>query len=358
MIAFLFDKQQTTPMIEPAFFEALTTASEAKLLRSRLFKGSLLLRTLAQSMVAASRTESTTKTMMQSDAATFRTLAGDLGECLSARAHTVDTARLLELFLTHDIECLALGTCALEFAERIEAALQAEQSYVRYVVPDLGNPIHYKLFVELLSNRTQIAALELIEAWPDAMSLPQDFRPFVRRAVLNEDFEEIADPLPARKPVSVDGMRSQRRYQAAQARRPYRLREQVARVALESVELFRLDGPPSGARKKRASSHEIFRLEVDPQDLRRKLTEYALNEHHKTGKHKARVFAAKLGLTDAEWLSLAAQIAENVADAEIYRVVHSKHGLHFRTRMDVVGLDVRPLRSRLAGSFATVSSRR
>lgn len=49
-----------------------------------------------------------------------------------------------------------------------------------------------------------------------------------------------------------------------------------------------------------------------------KLTEYALNTEHPTGRHKARVFKAALGLTiaDAEFLQMTLQSAAASLEAE------------------------------------------
>jgi hypothetical protein len=223
--------------------------------------------------------------------------------------------------LRYGVECLGLATCTFELAGRLDAGRRSDRAYLGYVYPDLGNPIQYELFVQLLSSRTQIAAGEIIEAWPETVSLPQDVPRFKRRAVLESDFPAVADPLPPRERLSHDGARSQQRYEAAKARRPYRLRERVARAVLDSLESFQLSDPLTEPENRSKSTRDFVRLEVDPQDLRQKLVEYALNSAHERGRHKARVFAAKLGLTDAQWLSLAAQIAANIGDADVYRVV-------------------------------------
>ncbi len=341
MIAFLYDREQTTPFTKPVFLERLAIASASDPVRSRLFEGSLLISTMAWCLVGASRSNAGEHSIRQSDSATSRTLAGDVVECLRARPHTVHPERLLELLLMHRVDCIGLGTCTFELAEGLDTALRSDPAYLGYVYPDIGNPIQYELFVQLLSSRTQIAGDEVIEAWPEEMSLPQDFPLLKRRAVLEWDFPGFADPVPPREPLSSDGARSQQRYDAAKARRPHLLRERVARAALEALDSFQLSEPPNEPRGSRTSPLAVVRLEIDPQDLRKKLTDYVLNSAHEIGRHKAKVFATKLGLTAAQWLSLAAQIAANVGNAEVYRVVQSEHGLLFRARMNVTGAEGR-----------------
>lgn len=60
-----------------------------------------------------------------------------------------------------------------------------------------------------------------------------------------------------------------------------------------------------------------------------KLVDYCLNPFHRYGKHKARVFAAALGLTinDAEWLKT--EILQAVRKAEIVTSSYSAFGQKF-----------------------------
>ncbi len=62
----------------------------------------------------------------------------------------------------------------------------------------------------------------------------------------------------------------------------------------------------------------------------RKLTDYVLDPLHRTGRHKARVFAAALGIgpRDAQMLAQALRDAAAAEDAEFVRRDH--HGDHYR----------------------------
>ncbi len=45
-----------------------------------------------------------------------------------------------------------------------------------------------------------------------------------------------------------------------------------------------------------------------------KLRDYSLNADHRTGRHKARVFASVLGIAAGDWTFLRDQILDRVAD--------------------------------------------
>ncbi len=73
----------------------------------------------------------------------------------------------------------------------------------------------------------------------------------------------------------------------------------------------------------------------------RKLRDYCLNPHHEVGKHKARVFASALNLTekDAPILQAALLKAVRTVDAEIGRL--DKYGRHYTVNFEFERQDKR-----------------
>lgn len=69
----------------------------------------------------------------------------------------------------------------------------------------------------------------------------------------------------------------------------------------------------------------------------RKLTGYSLDESHRRGRHKARVFRSALGITaaDAEWL--AHRILEGVRDAQVADERVGEFGRHYVVDLVVEG---------------------
>ena len=75
---------------------------------------------------------------------------------------------------------------------------------------------------------------------------------------------------------------------------------------------------------------------IDPAKLR----DYALNaDHEPDGKHKARVFAAALGIRRDDWEYLRDQILERVASVPVGRVGQSPFGYEYEILIWVDGLN-------------------
>ncbi len=69
-----------------------------------------------------------------------------------------------------------------------------------------------------------------------------------------------------------------------------------------------------------------------------KFTQYALNVKHPEGKHKARVFAAALGYTTANYTALRHQIETKALTAEASIIRKDQHGTHLQVDLMIQGL--------------------
>jgi hypothetical protein len=338
MIAFIYDVAGSPSMLETLLAELARIDSDLTF-RSRIYSGSLLLRAMARYVVSASRDDKDQETRKEHvDRDTVRTIAGDLVECFAAQRHTVDLQDLVMRLISNKVECVALGTCPINLANELDCALHAQSWYLGYVEPDLGNPIQYELFIDLLTKHVQLAGPELLESWPEPITFPQDYRPYHHAAIQERDFENVADPIPPRA-MTPAGVRSEQRVKAAFDRRPHKFHERIAKAALRTTGSFRLRDPANRVLVRRKSPLGIVKLEVDPADLKQRLVSYALNREHVEGGSKAHVFASVLSITGEQWLYLASQISANVANAEISRIIQDEHGLRIGTRLNVPGLD-------------------
>jgi hypothetical protein len=70
-----------------------------------------------------------------------------------------------------------------------------------------------------------------------------------------------------------------------------------------------------------------------------KLVGYALDPDHARGRHKARVFAAALGIGQSDWRYLHDQILEAVVDAEVRGTRITPHGVLYDVVVLVDGLN-------------------
>ncbi|MEK7808690.1 MAG: DUF6883 domain-containing protein, partial [Chloroflexota bacterium] len=69
----------------------------------------------------------------------------------------------------------------------------------------------------------------------------------------------------------------------------------------------------------------------------RKFTEYALNEDHPKGRHKARRFRESLGFTLENFASLKKQIEEKVLESESVAGRKDKHGQRYTVDILIMG---------------------
>jgi len=92
------------------------------------------------------------------------------------------------------------------------------------------------------------------------------------------------------------------------------------------------------------------RAQISPEKLR----DYVLNPRHPDGSHKARVFLAALGITQAEWENLRAQILVGVQAAPVVGEREDRHGTRYEVTVGIVGRDGREARVTTAWFAATV----
>ena len=70
-----------------------------------------------------------------------------------------------------------------------------------------------------------------------------------------------------------------------------------------------------------------------------KLVGYALDPDHPRGRHKARVFAAALGIRQPDWRYLQEQLVQAAASAEVRGTRITPHGVLYETIVLVDGLN-------------------
>src|SRR5438128_2652669 len=74
-----------------------------------------------------------------------------------------------------------------------------------------------------------------------------------------------------------------------------------------------------------------------------KLRDYALNPYHAIGSHKARVFVTALGIRQADWEFLRAQILVGIRTVPASRSAVTDYGEHYRVRLQIMGRNRRTM---------------
>jgi len=95
----------------------------------------------------------------------------------------------------------------------------------------------------------------------------------------------------------------------------------------------------------------VSRAEISPAKLR----DYALNPRHPDGAHKARVFLAALGIGQADWEALKAQLLAGIETAPVVGEREDEHGMRYEVIVDVLGLNGRRAPVTTAWFAATAS---
>ncbi len=77
----------------------------------------------------------------------------------------------------------------------------------------------------------------------------------------------------------------------------------------------------------------VDQIYIDP----RKMVEYALNQNHPRGRHKARVFKSALGFDNKNFNHLKAQIESQILDAEANEGEVDQHGKRYTVDLLIKG---------------------
>lgn len=72
-----------------------------------------------------------------------------------------------------------------------------------------------------------------------------------------------------------------------------------------------------------------------------KLIDYALNDQHDKGKHKAKLFSELMAIGKDEWRFLAYQIRNELDHSRLEKIEATEYGIQYRAQMEVVGLNGR-----------------
>lgn len=90
-----------------------------------------------------------------------------------------------------------------------------------------------------------------------------------------------------------------------------------------------------------ALSDDPFLPRADEAEIpREKLLQYVLSGEHRTGRHKARVFASTLGITASDWETLRRQILEQVATQPVTAIrPKPPFGVEYEVRVSIDGIN-------------------
>ncbi|NTX27047.1 hypothetical protein HT746_07860 [Burkholderia pyrrocinia] len=308
----------------------------------RILRGDLLPHSLASRVVAVdipvrdatkrSYTHSQTK---QVNIRSFATVIGDLCDSLKDGPTTANLVELADLLGRANIFCLTLNPLSAGGINFLDRHLRQFPPYLGAVALDPGNPLHIELFSEKLLDCVWIEnGLIHVSRWnTDEGVYEFGLNPELQFRVIEVpwyEFQKTAPPRPRLITPTRRGAISAQRLHAATA--PSHFEQVAAHLTMQTLR-----------------SSPTFPIELKivlPAEDQMlipvaKLIDYALNDRHDTGKHKAKLFSEVMAIGKDEWRFLAYQIRNELDHSRLERIEATQYGIQYRAQMEVVGLNGR-----------------
>lgn len=327
---------------EQQLLEALAKNNSAVTYPIRILRGDLLPHSLASRVVAVdipvrdatkrSYTHSQTK---QVNIRSFATIIGDLCDSLKDGPTTANLVELANLLGRANIFCLTLNPLSAEGINFLDRHLRQFPPYLGAVALDPGNPLHIELFSEKLLDCVWIEnGLVHVSRWDTDEGVYEfGLNPELQFRVIEVpwyEFQKTAPPRPRLITPTRRGAISAQRLHAATA--PSHFEQVASHLTMQTLR-----------------SSPTFPIELKivlPAEDQMlipvaKLIDYALNDQHDTGKHKAKLFSDVMAIGKDEWRFLAYQIRNELDHSRLERIEATEYGIQYRAQMEVVGLNGR-----------------
>ena len=352
-VAFLFDADHELFIesynygspCKDAFLRALAKADKHKSFQARIRRGDVLAHQIASKLarlVIVPRSlrppNGGTARLMEyrTDHRTLATVAGDIVDYAKQVWSTANLADLGYRLAGANVYCLSAHPVPLSLAQAIDKQLSNYAPYLGAIELDGANPLHIRLFSNLLDciyidGRTVYAS-----RWDTDEGVYEFGEDSTGHFQLIEmpyfDFQQAAPCFPRVKAYSERGELSQSRlHQASRDSHFEKVASELTERALNGDDNLEVD--------LRISLPAEDQLEVPA----KKLLGYALNIDHNKGKHKARLFSDLLGIDADHWRYLAYQIMDEVRNAKLNRVRVTEHGIQYDALLPVAGPNGRTL---------------
>lgn len=327
---------------EQQLLEALAQSNSPVTYPIRILRGDLLPHILASRVVAVdipvrdatnrSYTHSQTK---QVNIRSFATVIGDLCDSLKDSPTTANLVELADLLGRINIFCLTLNPLSAGDIDFLDRHLRPFPPYLGALALDPGNPLHIELFSKKLLDSVWIEnGLIHVSRWDTDEGVYEfGLNPELQFRVVEvpwHEFQETAPPRPRLITPTRRGAISAQRLQAATT--PSHFEEVADRLTMQT-----LRGSPTFpiGLKIVLPAEEQMLIPVA------KLIDYALNDQHDTGKHKAKLFSDLMAIGKDEWRFLAYQIRSELNHSRLERIEATEYGIQYRAQMEVVGLNGR-----------------
>lgn len=347
--AFLF----TTPLrddvasepFDKTFLVALKASDPKGLTDTRVYRGGVLLAQLSYKTEAiASKSTSHRKSSKQktsqvqstkrSDSALYAVLIGDFVETCLAEWNTIDQNTFSKYVIKNDLDAIFVSSLPADVGEDMAKRLCTHPHYIGAISPDLGNPLHHYLFVQVMYKDAFIRngcvfVRAGYEGTYDGVFFGADTFSQVGMVTLPyEEFEEKAPSADIPDSLSPRGL-------VTEIRMRRRMELDIHQKIINSLYLEH-----SLRDIERPFQWDISQLPDSPEEVEvqaTKLTDYLLDIEHKNGGSKAKFFRKHLAINKKDWLYLYSQFVDGLGEVPFEDVRLDEYGIRFTAYLPVIG---------------------
>lgn len=348
-VAFLFavphEPVKKGEWLDEAFLRALRIADPDGTVETRVYRGGVLLaqlsyKTAVVKAVPARRRKpdgpvtSQTSHTERSDRGLYAALVGDFVESCLERWHTVDRETFWENVGRRSLDATFVPAVAPDIAVRMDKELRSHLLYIGAVSPDLGNPLHRYLFIEVMFKDAFVSGGRVyirggMPGTGDPSFIGADaFSSAGIGVVPYDQFDNVAPPLVLSAELSARGLVSEMRMERHIA---LDVHQKVMRDLSLSRSLCNLD---------RDFEWDLSQLPDAPEEVNvqaTKIADYLLNPDHRDNKGKAKFFAEHLGITKSDWTYLHSQLVDALGHVTYENVRIDDYGVRFTANLPVTG---------------------
>ncbi|MEW8029980.1 MAG: DUF6883 domain-containing protein [Candidatus Thiodiazotropha sp.] len=348
-VAFLFvapfSPEEAGEWLDEAFLRALKSADPGGTVGTRVYRGGMLLAQLSYKTVAVkaelakrrkpdSFVTSQTSHTERSDRGLYATLVGDFVESFLERWHTVDRESFWENVGRRSLDATFVPALVPDIAVRMDKELRSHPLYIGAVSPDLGNPLHRYLFIEVMFKDAFVSGGRVyirggMPGTGDPSFIGADaFSSAGIGVVPYDQFDNVAPPLVLSAELSARGLVSEMRMERHMA---LDVHQKVMRDLSFSRSLCNLD---------RDFEWDLSQLPDAPEEVNiqaTKIADYLLNPDHKDNKGKAKFFAEHLGITKSDSTYLHGQLVDALGHVTYENVRIDDYGVRFTANLPVTG---------------------
>lgn len=333
--------------LDETFLTALKVADPHGQTDTRVYRGGLLLAGLSYKPFSIKAEPDThqklgssvtfrTSRMERSDRALYAILVGDFVETCLEQWNTLDPSTFWNYVANRALDATFVPSLSAAVAEDMDKHLRSHPRYIGAVSPDLGNPLHRYLFVDVMFKDAFIRNGRVFVqggfegAYDGSFFGADTFSPVGMATMPYQEFEEKAPSAHLPDSLSARGLVTEMRMRRRMA---LDIHQKVMSALGQSRSLHDVDQP---------FEWDLLQLPDAPEEIEvqsKKLTHYLLDPENKDNQGKAKFFEQQLAITSNNWAYLYGQLVDGLGNVSYEDVKLDKYGVRFNAYLPVIGLN-------------------